>query len=76
MRDGPNMSYCMCENTSLAMKQILRAMIQEQCEFRLDMSQDERFYFDLLIKQCKDLVEIAKSLDDDEEFELSPWVDE
>jgi hypothetical protein len=75
MSNYPNMSYCMCENTSLAMNQILNAMSENERDFLADMSREERMAFDHLIEQCKTFIEAAEAITDDAS-EDSPWVDE
>ena len=50
MRDYPNMSYCMVENTSLAMEQIIDAMSQEGSgEFYAKLSRSEKKAFARLL---------------------------
>ena len=46
MSNYPNMSYCMCENTLLALRQVLNAMQEEGPMFLQEMSRDERRAFD------------------------------
>ena len=42
MRDYPNMSYCMCNNTEAAFNQIMDAMDEQgDVEFVKDLSMDE-----------------------------------
>ena len=42
MRDHPNMSYCMCNNTEAAFNQIMDAMDDEgDVQFVRDLSMDE-----------------------------------
>ena len=42
MRDYPNMSYCMCNNTEAALNQIMDAMDEQgDVEFVKDLSMDE-----------------------------------
>ena len=76
MSSYPNMSYCMCENTSLAMSQILDAMRENDLDFLKDMGREERFAFTCLIEQCKTFVEAAEAMTGDEEIEISPWEEE
>lgn len=42
MSDYPNMSYCMCQNTLLAMQQVLNAIEDQGAEkFRKDLTHEE-----------------------------------
>jgi len=73
----PNMSYCMCENTLLAMRQIITAMQNEGTEFLQDMSRSERQSFAELFNACESFLTMSEELvDSEEEQEISPWVDE
>ncbi len=45
MSNYPNMSYCMCENTMLALRQVLEAMQEEGPMFLQDMNKHERRAF-------------------------------
>ncbi len=50
MRDYPNMSYCMCQNTEAAVNQIMEAMDQEGAvNFVKDLSRDELRSFNELV---------------------------
>ena len=51
----PNMSYCMFENTLLAMKQILQAMGDGDCF--ADMSAEEVDAARDLVDACQDYIE-------------------
>ena len=50
----PSMSYCMFENTTLEMDQILNTL-EEALERGQDLklSRDERYAYDRLVYQCK-----------------------
>ena len=52
MNNYPNMSYCMCENTLLAMEQILTAM-QDDPDFFRDMSRIERNAYQELYNRAR-----------------------
>lgn len=56
--DYPNMSYCMMENTSLAMNQIIEAFENDNVEI-INLSQSEKRSLSELILQCEKLLEIA-----------------
>ena len=59
---GPNMSYCMCENTLEALEQVYDSM-EEWGEAFFEMSDEERRALNKLITLCKDFSEAAMSLD-------------
>jgi transcription termination factor NusB len=63
----PNMSYCMCENTLAAMRQIMTAMREEGVDFLMDMSSDERRAFQELFNTCEDFMTASEQLQ--EEYE-------
>lgn len=63
----PNMSYCMCENTLAAMRQIVSAMQEEGVDFLIDMSSDERRAFQELFNTCEDFLNMSDELQ--EEYE-------
>ena len=63
----PNMSYCMCENTLAAMRQITSAMREEGVDFLIDMSRDERRAFQELFNTCEDFLNMSDELQ--EEYE-------
>jgi hypothetical protein len=67
MSNYPNMSYCMCENTLLAMKQIVEAMQSEGPMFLREMSRDEKRAFQELFSTCEDFMSLSEELQ--EEFE-------
>lgn len=67
MSNYPNMSYCMCENTLAAMRQIMEAMNNEGPMFLHDMSKDERRAFDALFSVCEDFLTASEELQ--EEYE-------
>jgi hypothetical protein len=61
----PNMSYCMCENTLLALRQVLNAMEDQGTEFVQDMSRSERRAFEELFHACEAFVSEAEQLEED-----------
>lgn len=67
MSNYPNMSYCMCENTLLAMKQIVEAMQSEGPMFLREMGRDEKRAFQELFSSCEDFMSLSEELQ--EEFE-------
>jgi len=70
MRDYPNMSYCMNQNTLLGLRQILDAMQEEGVEFLRGMSREERRAFEELFHACEDFQRSAEDLVE-QESELS-----
>lgn len=65
----PNMSYCMCENTLLALRQVVSAMEVEGVGFMFDMSRDERRAFQELFTVCEDFMQLSEELVDEFERE-------
>ena len=58
MSNYPNMSYCMCNNTLLALKQVVEAMNDEGPMFLREMSRDERRSFEQLFNMCEDFMQL------------------
>jgi hypothetical protein len=65
----PNMSYCMCENTLGALRQVNHALEQEGAQFVTQMNQYERAAFHQLAEACKDFVQLSEYLLEQEEEE-------
>jgi len=65
MSNYPNMSYCMCENTLAALRQVLSAMQEEGPMFLNDMSRDERRAFEQLFNACETFVNVAEELEEE-----------
>jgi hypothetical protein len=63
----PNMSYCMCENTLLAMRQILNAMEDDGQEFVQDMGREERRAYEELYNACEAFMRMAEQMQAEEE---------
>lgn len=63
----PNMSYCMCENTLLALKQITEAMEQEGPQFLNEMNKEERRAYRELFDYCESFLALAEELEDEAE---------
>lgn len=66
----PNMSYCMMNNTDLALQQVLEHMVealqngQEGArEFLNDLSSEERRAFNTLYSACQDFVKMADEME-------------
>ena len=62
MSNYPNMSYCMCNNTLLALKQVVEAMNDEGPMFLREMSRDERRSFEALFSMCEDFMSMSEEL--------------
>jgi len=76
MRGYPNMSYCMCENTLLAMRQVLDAMVSEGPMFLNDLSRSERESFEELFHACESFLNLSDELiAGEEELAISPYED-
>ncbi len=69
MSNYPNMSYCMCENTLLALKQVLNAMESEGPMFLREMNRDERRAFEELFGYCESFLTMSEELQDELEQE-------
>lgn len=83
MSNYPNMSYCMCENTLLALKQVLDTMQEEGPMFLKEMSRDERRAFEELFGYCESFLTMSEELEDElrrDEYDGQPdeqqeWAD-
>ena len=84
MSNYPNMSYCMNENTLLALRQVVEAMRNEGVDFLRDQSRDERRAFSDLFNTCEDFLTVGEELEDEaaheSEFDGQPdeaqeWAD-
>ena len=62
MSNYPNMSYCMNENTLLAMKQIVEAMNNEGPMFLRELNRGERRAFEQLFNVCEDFMQLSEEL--------------
>ena len=76
MSSYPNMSYCMCENTLLALRQVVQAMQEEGPMFLQEMSRDERRAFQELFNTCEDFLNLSEELEDEAEQERDGQPDE
>lgn len=63
MSNYPNMSYCMNENTLLALRQVLDAMREEGADFLRELSSDERRAFGELFNACEDFLTLSEEMD-------------
>ena len=71
MSNYPNMSYCMCENTLLAIKQITEAMEHEGPMFLREMNRTERRAFEELFHYCESFLTLSEELQEELEQEES-----
>jgi hypothetical protein len=76
MSNYPNMSYCMCENTVQAMRQIMNAMQEEGLGFLVDMNRDEKRAFKELFNLCEDFLTVSEELEAEYENECDGQPDE
>lgn len=60
----PNMSYCMCRNTLLALRQVIGAVHDDRSEFLHQMSSEEKTAFEDLHFACKDFLTVTMYTDD------------
>ena len=76
MSNYPNMSYCMCNNTLLALRQIVDAMNEEGVGFLRELSRDEHRSFQELFNTCEDFMTLSEELADeaerDEDYDGQP----
>jgi len=61
----PNMSYCINQNTLLALQQVLNAMREEGADFLRDLSRDEKWAFNDLFVACQEFADLAEELQDE-----------
>ena len=62
MSDYPNMSYCMCQTTLLAMQQVVDAMDGADLDFLENMSREERRAFEELWQVCEAFMNSSEGL--------------
>ena len=65
MSNYPNMSYCMCENTLLAMRQVINAMQEQGPDFLRELSRDEQRAFRELFNACEEYMAVAEELEEE-----------
>ena len=60
MSNFPNMSYCMCENTLAALRQLYEAMrLEDPQDFIVQMNNHERAAFEELAQTCRLVADTA-----------------
>lgn len=64
-RGYPNMSYCQCENTLLALQQVLNSMEDQGPEFLEDMNSTEHRAYQELYNACEAFMRHADILEQD-----------
>jgi len=64
-RDYPNMSYCQCENTLLALQQVLNSMEDEGIDFVKSMGREERRAYQELYHACEAFMREADLMEQD-----------
>ena len=69
MSNYPNMSYCMCNNTLLALRQVVEAMNEEGPQFLRELSREERRSFQELFNTCEDFLTLSEELEAEAERE-------
>lgn len=64
MSNFPNMSYCMCENTLAALRQVYEAMQREYAtDFIGEMNKHERAAFRELAQMCRLVADTADDVE-------------
>jgi hypothetical protein len=69
MSNYPNMSYCMNENTLLALKQVLDTMQEEGPQFLRELNRTERRAFEELFHYCESFLTMSEELQEEYEQE-------
>lgn len=66
----PNMSYCMCENTLSALRQVTNAMQETDSieEFTSDMGMEELAAFKRLFTQCEFFMNLKEEMEQFDEY--------
>ena len=82
MSSYPNMSYCMCENTLSAMRQVVTAMQEDGPMFLQEMNRDERRAFEAMFDMCEAFMTLTEELEyaerqerDGQPDEAQEWAD-
>lgn len=65
MSNYPNMSYCMNENTLLALRQVISSMEFEGVDWLRELSRDERRAFGELFNACETFMQLSEELQDE-----------
>lgn len=83
MSDYPNMSYCMCNNTLLALRQVVTAMVEQGPDFLREMSVEEQRAYRALFNMCEEFLISSEDIDqelsreecDGQPTEQQEWAD-
>jgi hypothetical protein len=73
MRNYPNMSYCMFQNTQMAMDQLAEFMIEADMDDVLDISKDELRAMRELVGYCEQYIRLAEEFDNKREEMLASF---
>lgn len=76
MRNYPNMSYCMFQNTQMAMDQLAEFMIEADMDDHLDISDDELRAMRELVGYCEQYIRLAEDFDSKRQEMLDALEDE
>lgn len=63
MSNYPNMSYCMFQNTKMAMDQLAEFMQEADMDDHLDISKDELSAMRELVGYCEQYIRLAENFD-------------
>ena len=72
----PNMSYCQCENTLTALRQVLNNMEEGGAEFLQDMSKYELRAYKELFNACEAFLALAEQIQEEVEDAERVYSDE
>ena len=73
MSNYPNMSYCMFQNTQLAMDQLAEFMQEADFDAVLDISKDELRAMRELVGYCEQYIRLAEEFDNKREEMLASF---
>ena len=76
MRNYPNMSYCMFQNTQMAMDQLAEFMQEADMDDVLDISDDELRAMRELVGYCEQYIRLVEEFDDKRQEMLDALEDE
>ncbi len=76
MRNYPNMSYCMFQNTQMAMDQLAEFMQEADMDDVLDISKDELRAMQELVGYCEQYIRLAEDFDSKRQEMLDALEDE
>ena len=76
MRNYPNMSYCMFQNTQIAMDQLAEFMQEADEDDMMDMSKDELRAMRELVGYCEQYLQMVEEFDSKRQELLDSFEDE